>query len=191
MGSTPQARRSDTRERIQSTALELFVSQGYEKTSLREIAEALGVTKAALYYHFKTKEDILTAISDELGRPVDELIAWGKAQPPTLETKRELLARYSSALREAAPLYSILQENQAALRELGVGQKLTDRVITISRLMHAGDAPLAHQVRLSSALLTVHFGAFTTARLEGDAETKRKALLDVGLEILDSTRDDG
>src|SRR5512132_2864062 len=51
--------RGDTRERIQAIARELFAEQGYEKTSLREIAERLGVTKAALYYHFKSKEDIV------------------------------------------------------------------------------------------------------------------------------------
>src|SRR5215475_13717231 len=51
-----EAPRGDTRERIQSIALELFAEQGYEKTSLREIAERLGVTKAALYYHFRSKE---------------------------------------------------------------------------------------------------------------------------------------
>ena len=45
--------RSDTRARIQRVALELFAEQGYDKTSLREIAERLDVTKAALYYHFK------------------------------------------------------------------------------------------------------------------------------------------
>ena len=48
-----------TRERILDVALELFNSKGYDKTSLREIAERLGVTKAALYYHFARKEDIL------------------------------------------------------------------------------------------------------------------------------------
>src|ERR1039457_770640 len=51
--------RGDTRQRIQAVALELFAEQGYEKTSLREIAERLGVTKAALYYHFKSKEAIV------------------------------------------------------------------------------------------------------------------------------------
>jgi AcrR family transcriptional regulator len=48
-----------TRERILDIALELFNEQGYDKTSLREIAERLGYTKAALYYHFERKEDIL------------------------------------------------------------------------------------------------------------------------------------
>ena len=76
-----QQRRGNTRQRIQDVALELFAEQGYEKTSLREIAERLDVTKAALYYHFKTKEDILTSIFDDLTRPIDELIAWGHEQP--------------------------------------------------------------------------------------------------------------
>src|ERR1043165_5096400 len=55
-------RRTDTRDRILSVALQMFASQGYASTSLREIADELGVTKAALYFHFKTKEDILTGI---------------------------------------------------------------------------------------------------------------------------------
>ena len=46
--STSSAPRTDTRSRVQKVALELFAEQGYEKTSLREIAERLGVTKAAL-----------------------------------------------------------------------------------------------------------------------------------------------
>ncbi|KJY42938.1 TetR family transcriptional regulator [Streptomyces sp. NRRL B-1568] len=184
--STPQPRKSDTRERIQHTALGLFVSRGYEKTSLREIAEELGVTKAALYYHFKTKEDILGALSEQLGRPVDELVSWGEAQPPTLETKRELLSRYSEALRDAAPIYRIMQENQATLRNLSIGRAQRERVNAVSRLLHAGDGALDTQVRYASALLTVHYGALTLETVQGDAESKRRALLAVALEILET-----
>jgi AcrR family transcriptional regulator len=48
-----------TRERILAVAQELFTRQGYDKTSLRDIAERLKITKAALYYYFPRKEDIL------------------------------------------------------------------------------------------------------------------------------------
>ena len=62
-------------------ALELFNEQGYDKTSLREIAERLGVTKAALYYHFRSKEDILLELHlrlHALGREaLDQLDALG------------------------------------------------------------------------------------------------------------------
>src|SRR4029077_12160100 len=49
--------RGGTRERIQEIALELFAEQGYEKTSLREIAERLGAAKAALDYPIRGQED--------------------------------------------------------------------------------------------------------------------------------------
>ena len=69
--------RPDTRQRIQAVALELFAEQGYDKTSLREIAERLGVTKAALYYHFKSKEDIVRSFTEDYFAQMDALIAWG------------------------------------------------------------------------------------------------------------------
>lgn len=74
MDGTRQRRRGDTRRRIQDVALDLFAEQGYEKTSLREIAERLDVTKAALYYHFKTKEEILVSIFEDLTQPIEDLI---------------------------------------------------------------------------------------------------------------------
>jgi AcrR family transcriptional regulator len=51
-----------TRERILSVALDLFTRKGYEATSLREIADELGFSKAALYYHFSSKQEILLAL---------------------------------------------------------------------------------------------------------------------------------
>jgi AcrR family transcriptional regulator len=55
-----------TRERILDIALDLFIDKGYDKTSLREIAEKLGFSKAALYYHFASKDDILLALHQRL-----------------------------------------------------------------------------------------------------------------------------
>src|ERR1700753_1036299 len=74
--------RGDARTRIQRVALELFAEQGYEGTSLREIAERLGVTKAALYYHFKSKEDIVRSFTEDHFARLDALIDWAKQQPP-------------------------------------------------------------------------------------------------------------
>src|ERR1700723_3214126 len=81
-GAHPGRRaRGDTRERIQAVALELFAEHGYEKTSLREIAERLGVTKAALYYHFKSKEDIVRSFTDDYFAELAALLEWAKEQP--------------------------------------------------------------------------------------------------------------
>ena len=92
--STSSAPRTDTRSRVQKVALELFAEQGYEKTSLREIAERLGVTKAALYYHFKSKEDIVHSFTDDYFAELDALLDWAKDKPRGDGTRREILDRY-------------------------------------------------------------------------------------------------
>ncbi|MER8086750.1 TetR/AcrR family transcriptional regulator [Streptomyces sp. NPDC058316] len=184
MGSTPQARRGNTRQRIQDVALELFAEQGYEKTSLREISERLDVTKAALYYHFKTKEDILVSIFEDLNRPVEELIVWGRDRPHTLETKKEILRRYSEALTAAAPLFRFMQENQATVRDLSIGKTIKDRVIGLVDLIKEPDASLADQVRCFTALFTIHAGMFALKDVEGDPEEKRSAVLEVAFELV-------
>jgi AcrR family transcriptional regulator len=81
IGHAPTFRRHgrhpDTRERILDVALDLFTEQGYDKTTLRQIAEPLGFTQAAIYYHFAAKADILVALHlrlHEVGRPsLDQL----------------------------------------------------------------------------------------------------------------------
>lgn len=57
---------SSTRQRILDEAASLFAARGIEATALREIAERLDVTKAALYYHFRSKEDLLIALVSPL-----------------------------------------------------------------------------------------------------------------------------
>ncbi|KAA0935755.1 MULTISPECIES: TetR/AcrR family transcriptional regulator [Streptomyces] len=184
MDGSRQRRRGDTRQRIQDVAVELFAEQGYEKTSLREIAELLDVTKAALYYHFKTKEDILISLFEDLTRPIDELIEWGRTQPRSLETKRELLGRYSEALTQAAPLFRFMQENQATVRELSIGDSFKNRMLKLLDIIKDPDAPLTDQVRCVSALFTMHAGMFALKDMEGDPEDKRKAVLEVAVELV-------
>ncbi|NUK03811.1 TetR/AcrR family transcriptional regulator [Streptomyces lunaelactis] len=176
--------RGNTRQRIQDVALELFAEQGYEKTSLREIAENLEVTKAALYYHFKTKEDILISLFQDLTRPMDELIEWAQTQPHTLETKQEILRRYSEALAGAAPLFRFMQENQATLRDLSIGETFKDRMLRMLDLIKEPEAALADQVRCLSALLTMHAGMFLLKDVEGDPEEKRLAVLEVAFDLV-------
>jgi AcrR family transcriptional regulator len=114
---TPQGgRRGDTRARIQQIALELFAEQGYERTSLREIAERLGVTKAALYYHFKSKEDIVRSFTEDYFDRLDALIAWGQSQPPSPQTGHELLERYIAIVMAGTEVFRFLERNQATLR---------------------------------------------------------------------------
>ena len=56
--------RGDGRERILDEARTRFLSNGYAETSMQEIADAVGMTKPALYYHFKDKQDLLLAVME-------------------------------------------------------------------------------------------------------------------------------
>src|SRR4051794_38766770 len=117
-------RRSGTRERIQSVAVELFAERGYDKTSLREIAERLEVTKAALYYHFNTKEDIVVSLFEDFVAGIDEIIEWAADQPQTLETRHEILRRYGKLARERPKgMMKFIQENKTAMQDLAPGEE--------------------------------------------------------------------
>ncbi|MFQ6146969.1 TetR/AcrR family transcriptional regulator [Streptomyces seoulensis] len=184
MDGTKQQRRGNTRQRIQDVALELFAEQGYEKTSLREIAERLDVTKAALYYHFKTKEEIIVSLFADLTQPIEELIEWGRSQPHTLATKQEIVRRYDEALGGAAPLFRFMQENQATVRELRIGETFKDRMTDLREIIIDPDSSLTDQVRCLSALFTLHAGMFVMRDLEGDPDDKRKAVLEVAIDLV-------
>ena len=54
--------KSNTREEILEAALDLFAVNGYEATSISQLADAVGIRKASLYSHFANKQDILDTI---------------------------------------------------------------------------------------------------------------------------------
>ena len=68
------ARAGDTRTRLLDTALDLFTQHGVEGTSLQMIADALGVTKAAVYYHFRTKDEITEAVAEPALRQLGTIV---------------------------------------------------------------------------------------------------------------------
>ncbi|OLZ62228.1 TetR family transcriptional regulator [Streptomyces sp. IMTB 2501] len=184
MDGTKQQRRGNTRQRIQDVALDLFAEQGYEKTSLREIAERLDVTKAALYYHFKTKEEIIVSLFEDLTRPIEELIEWGRSQPHTLQTKREMVRRYSRILTDAEPFFRFMHDNQGTVRDLRIGDTFKERMRGMRDIFIDPEAPLIDQVRCVSAMFTLHAGMFVMQDLEGDFEERREAVLEVALGLV-------
>jgi AcrR family transcriptional regulator len=178
-------RRSGTREKIQAVAVELFAEHGYEKTSLREIAERLEVTKAALYYHFNTKEDIVVSLFDDLIAKVDAIIDWAMDQPRTLETRQEVIRRYGLLARSRPKnMMRFIQDSKATLRELAVGECLQDRFQTLAGILHAPDAPMAEQLRSTIALLSVNAAPFMLKDLDATDDEKYTAGLELALELV-------
>ncbi len=179
--------RTHTRQRIQAVALELFAEQGYDKTSLREIAERLGVTKAALYYHFKSKEDIVSSLVEDFFGQIDALIGWGSSLPRTPETRAAVLSRYFAIVADGNQVFRMLQHNQASVNSLAHTKKremlYRERIYTLVGLLSEPDAPLPAQLRAAAALASVTFGCMFYADKAGSPEELREAVLGIAFEL--------
>ena len=109
---------ASTRERILNVALDLFSDKGYDGTSLREIAERLGVTKAALYYHFASKEDILMALHMRLHEFGKDAMAQLGDEPVTIERWAEILDGLVDQMLAQRKLFLMHERNQAAMEKM-------------------------------------------------------------------------
>lgn len=179
---------ANTRARIQQVALELFNEKGYTETSLREIAERLGVTKAALYYHFKTKEDIVTSLVESRIEAVRELIDWTEGQPMTLQTRREIVRRYAENLytQRHGQVMRFFERNQAALRGQPTMERYRDLMMRLISLVAPAKAPFADRLRNTLAILTLHAGLMLPLNGEISEDQRRDDSLRVALDLLTS-----
>jgi AcrR family transcriptional regulator len=172
-----------TKERILDVALELFNEQGYESTSLREIADRLGVTKAALYYHFARKEDILLELHlrlHALGRDIlDDLDGLGERE--IVAAWPRLIDEFIDRLLANGDLFRLHQRNQRAFEQLADNERHQaeneDLEQRFRRFLANPAIPLEDRVRMScsiGAALTALMGANEGA-LFGDVSTDEVA----------------
>jgi AcrR family transcriptional regulator len=184
-GSAP---RRDTRARVQKVALELFAEQGYEKTSLREIAERLGVTKAALYYHFKSKEDIVHSFTDDYFAEIDDLLDWAKDQPRGEQTRREILERYVGIVLAGSQVFRFLEQNRAAVQGMEAGKerfaRFRGRLDALVDLLAGPDAPLRDRVRATAALVSVGATYHVYLQQLEDPDKLRAVVLEMALDLV-------
>ncbi|HZQ81544.1 MAG TPA: helix-turn-helix domain-containing protein [Gaiellaceae bacterium] len=166
--------RGDTRNRILDVALELFNDQGYDATSLREIAERLGVTKAALYYHFKSKADILLELHLRLHDLGDDLLAELDQLPDdqVVAAWPGLVDRFIDAVTENRDLFLVHQRNQRAFEQVinderhqQANQDIEER---FRRVLANDVIPLADRVRMACSIGAVMVGLMGADEIFGD-----------------------
>jgi AcrR family transcriptional regulator len=77
-----------TRERIVAAAARLFYSEGIRAASVDAIAEKAGVTKKTLYYHFRSKDELIAAYLESRDQPtLDLYVSWFEQTPGTVTDK--------------------------------------------------------------------------------------------------------
>jgi len=167
-GAGPERDASSTRERILDIALDLFIEQGFDKTSLRQIAEKLGFSKAALYYHFASKDDILMALHlrlHDLGK--ESLSAFGDGQAGP-ESWVPMLESFISLMMANRKVFVLHERNQAAFENLHRQQhddEHTDMAARFRDVLSDSSVAIDQRVRMACALGAVMGGLV----LAGDA----------------------
>jgi AcrR family transcriptional regulator len=109
---------ASTRERILDVALDLFTEQGFDGTSIREIAGRLRITKPAIYHHFDSKEEILLALHMRTHEFSKTALAGLADQPLTLATWGLALSELLGQMVAHRKLFLMNERNQAALEKL-------------------------------------------------------------------------
>lgn len=181
----------DTRQRLLDTALRLFCEYGVEGTSLQMIADELGVTKAAVYYYFKTKDELAEAVAAPTLLELEQVIAAARA-------KRSRAAQVDHALRGFVDVI-IRQRSLLKLYSSDPGiQRVVNRTLQAPRgedLRSRMRAVLVGEAPGLGEAITVHV-VFTGLAMVGgapeyasiDDETLREHLLDVGRRLLGRPR---
>ncbi|HCK66366.1 MAG TPA: hypothetical protein DHW49_08870, partial [Anaerolineae bacterium] len=98
-----------TRDDILDTAAQVFRKKGFHGASMSDIAEALGVQKASLYHHVKSKQEILLALLDRaLIMLANHISKISSENLPPDQKLRKMIRGYLSALAENADLTAVL-----------------------------------------------------------------------------------
>ncbi|GAA4250311.1 TetR/AcrR family transcriptional regulator [Dactylosporangium darangshiense] len=144
------------RERLVVAAVDLFTEQGYDATTVAQIAERAGVTKSTFFRHFHDKRELLVAGQDALSRLLSEGIADAPPEATPLEAVAAGLERASSAmgpmnrqlgprLKAAVAASTELQERDA-LKSVSLAAAMATALV--SRGVPAPTADLAAEIGL-------------------------------------------
>jgi AcrR family transcriptional regulator len=148
-GKQPVARRPNTRRalivrEVLDKATELFGVQGYDKTTLQDIAAGIGISRSALYHYVSSKEELLTMLMDELSESLGESIATSRAGADSPERKLRTLAGELVRQRAERPgPFRLLNQAESALPESVRAQQVRVRKAVLDELRSVIDEGVA------------------------------------------------
>ena len=135
-------------------ALDLFSEQGYEATSMRDIAAALGLTPGAFYHHFPSKEAVLIAVCLPL---VDGMARFADEARETPDVGVAMLEPYLDVLLEHGRLLRLVAGDSAVFRveDIGPPIRVAAETIQVALETSTGADPLV----VGCAIGALHGGA--------------------------------
>jgi AcrR family transcriptional regulator len=150
-GQTSEAVAPDTRTRILLVSMAEFATRGFHATSVREIAERVGVTKAAVLYHFPGKADILEALAEPLLDDLDAALAVASGVNPdeaiwlTITGTLEVWLRHRHLLRMNLQDLALTGSSQ-------VFRRFRDAMLLANAMVAGPDADFDRRVLAAQAI---------------------------------------
>ena len=144
--ATPKSRR--TRKRILDAAMELFAERGYHASSNADVAEAAGLTRGAMLYHFPTREDLVEAAIDHIQERRTEAFEDAAREQGHGDVTDQAIDAYWELLQQApfkafAELEAVARTDPDLARRIAPAQAAFDhaQIGDLSGLLLAGSAP--------------------------------------------------
>jgi AcrR family transcriptional regulator len=156
-------------DRILPTALTLFGEHGYHGTSMQRIADALGVTRAAFYYHYASKQDLLRALAEPLVASFEDLA--DRAEREAYD-EDSLLQGYVDVLLSHERVLRFVANDPAVQADGEVGVRLHHAYDRIAAALTSGAAGPEHEIRAACAL-----GAVSAGVLHPVTSAERRAVI--------------
>lgn len=167
----------DQRDKILAAAAHLFARRGYPATSMKQVAEACGLSKATLYHYYRDKYSLLVSIADGHVSRLQALVQELQGQALAPEQKlRELIRRIVEEYADAQDAHRVLTEDVRFLqpedREQVLGKER--EVVAGFSLVVGAMHPTLRQTELSKPLTMLLFGMinwmFTWMKPEGELD---------------------
>ncbi|MET9489326.1 TetR/AcrR family transcriptional regulator [Nocardia sp. NPDC006630] len=180
-----------TKDAIRDAAIQLFTSKGFEQSSLREVADAVGITKASLYYHYASKVDLLVAIIEPMFDDLRSTVESLDEIPHSPQTVREVLTDHlRSILGHRAAGTLCMRDTVAIVNALG--DRYPD-LIQLSRRMNtwlAGPGASDEEILRAAAAMQVLGAALMSKESVPNApeELIEGVLLEAALGVLNPDR---
>jgi len=176
---------SSAQLRIVNAALDLFAEHGVGGTSLQMIADSVGVTKAAVYHQFKTKDEIVLAAAGAELANVEAAVVAAEAEPDRARARDVLVARIVDLAVQRRRMESTLLGDPVIVRFFAHHEPFRQVMDRLYRLLMGDEA--GPDARVPAAMLTAAIGGAVMHPIVAglDDETLRAQLLRLARRFLD------
>jgi AcrR family transcriptional regulator len=172
-------RSTDTRDRIREVALALFIERGFSRTTLKDIADRLGLTRAALYYHHPSKEHLIASLVQPAKDDIDAFLA--DAEDTTASPRHVLEGFFDLNYRHRLIILALVRD-PTGLGAIDAEGWVTELAAQAQRLL-AGDAPNPQQ-RIRAVVAINGLSRCATVLTDIDHDELRRSSIGLALEIV-------